>query len=132
MADEIKAQCILECDNDNFHFPRAGSRITQITQTNPGGGGPGEVIAATDPGTSINVANLTAVGIARMVNIEDDGEPDVFLEAYDGTDQIRIGILKPGEPNQFRLDPALISGGGAYRLVSAAGGEKVQVNILEN
>lgn len=114
-AEAIQIVASIKITNGNFKLPKAGGPILKVDQNTPGGGVPGSVVA-TAAGNNLDLSALSAVGWARLENVEDDGGTDVIWGVWDGSTFHPCGRMLPGEPALLRMESGVtyrIQGDGA-------------------
>lgn len=134
MANEITINTTLECKKGQFSFPRVGKSAVKVTQNGFGGGAPGQVLVGA-MGVDVDLSEIEVPGWLWMQNI--DSHQAVRFGVNDGGFR-RVGLMKPGEPAQFRLDPAAVlrleidPGTEDPGSTSAENAAKVQIYVLED
>lgn len=108
---------LVKLDTENITPPQSlGGTRKRITQTNPGGGNPGKVVA-TAAGNAVDFGGLTALGVCVLTNTNDDGGDVAWFGPDSGSSAIKECIeLWPGEDNVVRLKPGVtyyVKGDGA-------------------
>jgi hypothetical protein len=62
---------------NNPPFVQNSQRQVRISQLAKGGGVPGQVVAATGPGTAISLSGLTTPGVIEVTNLDDANYVDI-------------------------------------------------------
>lgn len=104
MANEITASCTLRVAN-GYLQSNLTTGAKSITQAVAKGPTPGTVNVGTSE-EAISFAELTTLGVIQIINL--DTTNFVQFGPDDGAGNMVAAIrLKPGEPNQFRLEPGV-------------------------
>jgi hypothetical protein len=103
MANEIKLSVSMECSKGTFKLPRVGQQVVQVTQNGYGGSAPGQIVVGA-LGVDLDLTSLDTPGWLWMKNL--DGYQTVKWGVNDGGMR-NVGIMKPGEPGCFRIDPTV-------------------------
>lgn len=97
----------------SFNFPASGSRLgvsnKQMTQTTPGGGSPGEILAiATGQGKLVDVSLIAASIGGWAIFINEDPTITILWGPDDGAgNRVPNGAMVAGDcAGPFRTDPA--------------------------
>lgn len=103
MANEISASCTLRVTNGNLKSNLTPGSVS-IDQAVARGPAPGSVNVGTTEEV-ISFAELTTLGIIQIINLDTTNYVQFGPES--GGAMIPSVRLKPGEPNQFRLEPGV-------------------------
>lgn len=126
MANEIKVQTSLQCDNGTYKLPKHGGGTLSVTQAAPGGGVPGILTAvATGTGTLIPTTGLATPGYGRYVNL--DAAITITIGNVTGGVFYPVAELKAGEEACFRW-----AAGAVLYAKAASGTPKLQAVVLES
>jgi hypothetical protein len=123
MANEISVSCSLRVAN-GFLKSNLNTGSVNITQAVAKGPTPGTVNVGTSEEV-ISFAELTTLGIIQIINLDTTNFVQFGPESAGA--MVAAIRLKPGEPNQFRLEP-----GVTYRAKADTGACNVQFSAFNN
>jgi hypothetical protein len=103
MANEIQSSCTLRVTNGHLKS-NLNTGTVNITQAVAKGPSPGTVNVGTSEEV-ISFAELTTLGVVQIINLDTTNFVQFGPEATGA--MVAAIRLKPGEPNQFRLEPGV-------------------------
>lgn len=123
MANEMQSSCSLRVTNGHLKS-NLNSGTVNITQAVAKGPTPGTVNVGTSEEV-ISFAELTTLGVIQIINLDTTNFVQFGPESAGA--MVAAIRLKPGEPNQFRLEP-----GVTYRAKADTAACNVQFMAFNN